>query len=63
MGDNRRQGGCAAADQVPVFWSLGFNWTPVYIHVQLTTCVFSFDLRKIGPSETSLFRKSGSVCA
>ena len=27
---HRQRGGHAAADQVPVCWSLDFNWAPVY---------------------------------
>jgi len=35
LGDNRRRGGHAAANHVPVFWSLDFNWTPSCTHIQL----------------------------
>jgi len=28
-------GGHSAADQVPVCVSLGFNWTPFYIHMSI----------------------------
>ena len=44
-------GGHAAADQVPVCWSLAFNWTPFYIrihiYIHIWLCTLSSDLRKI----------------
>ena len=62
---HRWRGGHAAADRVPVCWSLDFNWTPLYIHIQVTTCVLNYDLHKIDLSriiQDVLLRPSGSVC-
>jgi hypothetical protein len=36
----------AASSHVPVFWILDFNYIPLYIHVQLTTCLHNSDMHK-----------------
>ena len=51
LGENRRQGGHAADDQVPVFWNVGFNWTPLctshnWPHVHSMPTCAQFDLRR-----------------
>ena len=34
-------GGRAVADYVALCWSLGFNWTPLYIHIQFSIYIVS----------------------
>ena len=63
---HRRRGSHAAADQFPVHRSLHFNWTALYEHTKLTTCILSSNLRKTG-LKTELPKrnccvKSWSVC-
>jgi hypothetical protein len=36
----------AAADKVPVFWVLDFNWAPIRIYVYLTICTINSDVGK-----------------
>jgi len=44
---HRRRGGHAAADRVPVCWSLDFRRTLLHVHIEVTTCVLSYVLHKI----------------
>lgn len=44
------RGGQPATDQVTARWSLDFIWTPMFILIQLTTCILNSDLRKILPA-------------
>ena len=68
----------AAAYKVPVCSSSYFNWTPFYMHIQLTICTPTSDLRKIqhaqyvpernwcprrGGSETTSAWNTISVCS
>lgn len=36
----RAAGGHAAASEVPVSWSLGFNWAPLYIRIYIVDSMY-----------------------
>lgn len=64
---HRLRGSHAAAEQVPLCWSLDLSWTPCTVHTQ--TCDRMYTQFTLGQSSTCaglfgtwLLRQSGSVC-
>jgi len=54
LADNWWRGGHAAAELVPMCWSLDFSWTPLCVHVWLTIVgVLISDLRRNSRNATT----------